>query len=355
MRRTANRGRERWRRSRPRRAGDDVADRLVDAPDVLDHHDDPDVRRAPAPAKRRNRDGSVRAAQRNAFDRNGGMVLGNQRRMGFAERPLGLGRRAGGAPDSGVAAAVSPTKARRFSSGRWSASGRFPARSLLLYFSLPRTVPFAPGLCPEVFVAVTCAQSAAGMKRSSFLAASATIAAATGAAPALAQAVPGGTHFVERKADFDQKAFDAAVGRPAEIRQLWEAVAFKPGVWNNVKNAINGLQFGFGYAPDSIAMAWCGHGPSTAYVYGDYVWQKYQIGDVLQTERRCGRYDRDERLPDARKNPSDPKPIRTIRQSMYQDRRSSRCRSAASSCWPATPPSKSSRADRSRKASRRPA
>jgi hypothetical protein len=126
------------------------------------------------------------------------------------------------------------------------------------------------------------------MNRSSFLAASATLAAATGAAPALAQAVPGGTHFVERKADFDEKAFAAAVGRAAEIRQLWEAVAFKPGIWNNVKNALNGLQFGFGYAADSIAMAFCAHGPSEAYVYSDYVWQKYQIGSYFGLKNDAG-------------------------------------------------------------------
>ena len=143
------------------------------------------------------------------------------------------------------------------------------------------------------------------MKRSSFLAASATIAAASGAAPALAQAVPGGTHFVERKADFDQKAFDAAVGRPAQVRQLWEAVAFKPGVWNNVKNAMNGLQFGFGFPPDSIAMAWCGHGPSSAYGYSNEIWQKYQIGTYFSLKNDAGDpISTNVFLP--RQNPADP-------------------------------------------------
>jgi len=126
------------------------------------------------------------------------------------------------------------------------------------------------------------------MNRSTFLAASATIAAAGGAAPALAQTVPGGTQFVERRANFDQHAFDAVVGRAAQVRQLWEAVAFKPGVWNNVKNALNGLQFGFGFPPDSIAMAWCGHGPSSAYAYTDYVWKKYQIGTYFALKSDAG-------------------------------------------------------------------
>jgi hypothetical protein len=156
------------------------------------------------------------------------------------------------------------------------------------------------------------------MKRSTFLAASATVAAATTAVPALAQAVPGGTHFVERKADFDQAAFDAAVGRPAQIRQLWEAVSFKPGIWNNLKNAMNGLQFGFGFPADSIAMAWCGHGPSAAYVYSDYVWQKYQIGTFFGLKNDAG---------DAitsnvfltRKNPDDPKANPDDAAGLYQD------------------------------------
>jgi hypothetical protein len=126
------------------------------------------------------------------------------------------------------------------------------------------------------------------MNRSTFLAASASGIAAAGAAPALAQSVPGGTHFVERRADFDFKAFDAAVGRPAQVRQAWEAVAFRPGVWNNVKNAMNGLQFGFGYAADAIAMAWCGHGPSAAYGYSDYVWKKYQIGTFFGLKNDAG-------------------------------------------------------------------
>ncbi|HTA38546.1 MAG TPA: hypothetical protein VK760_05700 [Candidatus Acidoferrales bacterium] len=156
------------------------------------------------------------------------------------------------------------------------------------------------------------------MKRSSFLAASATIAAASGAAPALAQAVPGGTHFVERKADFDQKAFDAAVGRPAQIRQLWEAVAFKPGVWNNIKNAMNGLQFGFGFAPDSIAMAWCGHGPSSAYAYGDDIWKKYQIGTYFNLKTDAGD-PISTNVFRARQNATDPNADPDGPKSLYQD------------------------------------
>jgi hypothetical protein len=125
------------------------------------------------------------------------------------------------------------------------------------------------------------------MNRTTFLSASATLLAASGRV-ASAQAVPGGTQFVERKGDFDSAGFAAAVGRDAQIRQLYEAVAFKPTVWNNVKNSFNGLQFGFGYPPDKIAVAFAAHGPSASYGYTDYVWNKYRIAEYFSLTGATG-------------------------------------------------------------------
>ncbi len=125
------------------------------------------------------------------------------------------------------------------------------------------------------------------MNRTAFLTASATLLAASGGI-ASAQGVPGGTHVVERRADFDLEAFARVVGREARIRQLWEAVAFKPTVWNNVKNSMNGLQFGFGYPAGSIAMAFAAHGPSSAYGYTDYVWKKYRVGEFFELQGADG-------------------------------------------------------------------
>ena len=119
------------------------------------------------------------------------------------------------------------------------------------------------------------------------MAAGATLAAGAGGV-ARAQAVPGGTHLVERAADFDRAAFDAALGRSAQIRQLWEAVAFKPAIWNNVKNSMNGLQFGYGYPAGSFAMAFAAHGPSSAYGYDDAVWRKYRIAEFLDLRDASG-------------------------------------------------------------------
>jgi hypothetical protein len=117
------------------------------------------------------------------------------------------------------------------------------------------------------------------MNRKGFLASSASVAAA----PALGQAaVPGGTHRVERRADFDGQSFAAIVGRPAQIRQVYEAVTFASGTLRSIKNSFNGLQFGFGYQADRIAVALAGHGPSAVYGYSDRIWKTYRLGEFLK-------------------------------------------------------------------------
>jgi hypothetical protein len=126
------------------------------------------------------------------------------------------------------------------------------------------------------------------INRSRFLAASATMVAGA-VAPAAADAVPGGTNFVERRAQFDFGAFDAVVGRPAQIRQVIEAVAFRPAMLGNVKNCFNGLQFGYGHPADQIAIAIAGHGPSAGYTYSDYIWQKYRFGELFKIEDAQGK------------------------------------------------------------------
>jgi hypothetical protein len=113
------------------------------------------------------------------------------------------------------------------------------------------------------------------MKRMMFLGTTA-LGAALPAITGAAEAVPGGTHLVERRADFDAHGFDRVLGRRAEYRLMWEAIAFVPTYLNNVKNALNGLQFDFGVDPAGIVSAVAAHGPSSAYTYSDYLWQKYR-------------------------------------------------------------------------------
>ena len=62
---------------------------------------------------------------------------------------------------------------------------------------------------------------------------------------------------------------------------MWENVALKPAVLSNIKNSLNGLQFGYAYSPREIATAVVNHGPSAAYTYGDLIWAKYRIADYV--------------------------------------------------------------------------
>jgi intracellular sulfur oxidation DsrE/DsrF family protein len=119
------------------------------------------------------------------------------------------------------------------------------------------------------------------MNRASFLSNATLAAAATG--------VPGGSNFVERHANFDAAAFVHAVNKPADIRQVWEAVAFHPAIFNNMKNGLNGLHFGFGYPAARISMVLAPHGPSSAYTYADEVWQKYRIGEAFGLKDATGK------------------------------------------------------------------
>jgi hypothetical protein len=124
------------------------------------------------------------------------------------------------------------------------------------------------------------------LNRRNFLASATTLAAVP--ATAAAAAIPGGTHRVERRADFDEPGFATVVGRPAQIRQVYEAVALNPAVLGSIKNSLNGLQFGYGYPAGAIAIALAGHGPSGIYGYGDYVWAKYRIGEFFNVTDEVG-------------------------------------------------------------------
>lgn len=118
------------------------------------------------------------------------------------------------------------------------------------------------------------------MNRTSFLTASASlVAASTGLASA--QSVPGGSHLVERNADFNASQFKAIVGRPAKIRQVFEQISFKPQALLNIKNSLNGLEFGYGYSASDVTIAFAPHGPAAALNYSDYLWDKYKLGDFF--------------------------------------------------------------------------
>jgi len=127
------------------------------------------------------------------------------------------------------------------------------------------------------------------MNRSHFLSSGgAVLATVASGGIAFAEDVPGGTNLIERHADFDEKLFAKAVGKPADVRQVWDNVALRPNVMTNIKNSLNSLQFGFGYDPARISIVAVNHGPSATYTYTDYVWQKYRIGDFFDVKDAAG-------------------------------------------------------------------
>jgi len=77
--------------------------------------------------------------------------------------------------------------------------------------------------------------------------------------------------------------FEKLVQDPARIKQLYDVVQIGNGKFlNNIKNSFNGLQFGFGIPERQIKIAAALHGPANMLNYGDYIWEKYQIGEWLQ-------------------------------------------------------------------------
>jgi hypothetical protein len=89
------------------------------------------------------------------------------------------------------------------------------------------------------------------------------------------------SHFIARKEHFDWGTFESLVNSSAGFRQVWEAFSFHPPVFNNLKNALNGLEFGYGYDRRDVRLVFAPHGPSNAYNYNDYVWKTYRIGEAL--------------------------------------------------------------------------
>ncbi|MGA8534912.1 MAG: hypothetical protein WB615_12465 [Candidatus Tumulicola sp.] len=88
-------------------------------------------------------------------------------------------------------------------------------------------------------------------------------------------------HLISRKEHFDWKTFESLVGGSPDIRQVWEAFSFHPQVFNNLKNVLNGLEFGYGYDRRDVHLVFAPHGPSNAYNYNDYIWRTYRIGEAL--------------------------------------------------------------------------
>jgi len=120
------------------------------------------------------------------------------------------------------------------------------------------------------------------LSRRSFIGASSAVAAAgaVGLFPTLAAGQQPATHK-----ESQQPAFSGLIKNPAHAKQVYDITAIGAGKFlNNIKNSLNGLQFGFGIASSQIKVVAALHGPSNMLNYSDYVWDKYKLGEWLKVD-----------------------------------------------------------------------
>jgi intracellular sulfur oxidation DsrE/DsrF family protein len=96
--------------------------------------------------------------------------------------------------------------------------------------------------------------------------------------------------LVARRSDWNLKEFDELLRVPARARQAYDVSAIGEGKFlNNIKNSLNGLQFGFGIPERQIRILAALHGPANLLNYDDYVWRKYRIGELFkETDPQTG-------------------------------------------------------------------
>jgi len=107
--------------------------------------------------------------------------------------------------------------------------------------------------------------------------------AATGALCAsLAAPAAGNAQLVYTKADWKMEEFQELVKKAVRVRQVFDVTAINEGKFlNNIKNALNGFEFGFGIAPKQVQIVAALHGPANMINYDDSMWAKYKVGEWL--------------------------------------------------------------------------
>jgi hypothetical protein len=91
--------------------------------------------------------------------------------------------------------------------------------------------------------------------------------------------------LVYTTSDWTLSEFTRLAKTPARVKQVYDVIPIGGGKFlNNIKNSLNGLQYGFGVAKDQIQIAAALHGPANMMNYDDYVWKSYRIGEWLHVE-----------------------------------------------------------------------
>jgi hypothetical protein len=109
--------------------------------------------------------------------------------------------------------------------------------------------------------------------------------AAIGLATFGAMSRPASAQLVYSSKDWDVAEFDRLVKHTARVKQVFDEVQIGGGRFlNNIKNSLNGLQFGFNIPADQIKIVSAMHGPANMLNFDDYVWKQYRIGEWLKVD-----------------------------------------------------------------------
>lgn len=107
--------------------------------------------------------------------------------------------------------------------------------------------------------------------------------AATGAMVLAAFQPSANAQLVYKTTDWNMKEFHQLVSSPARAKQIYDIIGIGGGKFlNNIKNSLNGFEFGFGIPKNQALVAAGLHGPSNLLNYDDYVWEKYRVGEWLE-------------------------------------------------------------------------
>src|SRR5258708_363310 len=106
--------------------------------------------------------------------------------------------------------------------------------------------------------------------------------AGTGAIYAAVSAASQGTgkaQLVYRRGDWKAEEFQQLLRVTAHVRQAFDVTAINEGKFlNNIKNSLNGLEFGFVIPPAHIQIVAALHGAANLVNYDHSIWTKYRIG-----------------------------------------------------------------------------
>ncbi len=94
-----------------------------------------------------------------------------------------------------------------------------------------------------------------------------------------------GAQLVYQTADWKIAEFNGLLKNPATAKQVYDIRGIGDGKFlNNIKNSLNGFQFGFNIPPSEVKIVAAMHGPSNMLNFDDSMWEKYRLGEFLKLD-----------------------------------------------------------------------